>query len=191
MYVANNSRTQRPRVPKFGMNVLHLRCDSHTSFKVKWSKVRVTDGWGHTVSAKPSGHSACLHWYVGHAECQFTRLVVVISVMCVELWFIDASLTAAFPLPDPDLPRLTHPSKARPRNQKHHAAKCPVVASKFELIENFTGQDVGLDVFFGSVTSDTQQPRSTNQKPVASQRRFYSHLHSLLSTLCYMVSLIQ
>ena len=43
-YIANDSRTQRPSVPKFGMKVPHLRCDSHTSFKVKRSKVDVTDG---------------------------------------------------------------------------------------------------------------------------------------------------
>jgi len=47
-------------VAKCGMKVPHLRCDSHTSFKVKRSKVRVTDGWGHTVSAEPGGHSACI-----------------------------------------------------------------------------------------------------------------------------------
>ena len=41
-YIANSSRTQRPSVPKFGMKVLHLRCDSRTSFKVKQSKVKVT-----------------------------------------------------------------------------------------------------------------------------------------------------
>jgi len=28
-YIANNSRTQRPSVPKFGMKVPHLRRDSH------------------------------------------------------------------------------------------------------------------------------------------------------------------
>jgi len=33
--IANNSRTQRPSVPKFGRKVPHLRCDSRTSFKVK------------------------------------------------------------------------------------------------------------------------------------------------------------
>jgi len=44
---------------KFGTKVLHLKCDSHTSFKVKPSKVRVTDGRGHTVSAEPGGHTAC------------------------------------------------------------------------------------------------------------------------------------
>ena len=61
-YIANNSRTQiRPSVPKFGMKVPYLRCDSHTSFKVKWSKVRVTDGRGHTVSAERGGHTAC--WF--------------------------------------------------------------------------------------------------------------------------------
>jgi len=40
-------------VPKFGVKVPHLRCDLHTSFKVKWSKVGVTDGRGHTVSTEP------------------------------------------------------------------------------------------------------------------------------------------
>jgi len=42
VYIANNSRTQRSSVPKFGRNVPHLRCDSLTSFKVKSSKVKVT-----------------------------------------------------------------------------------------------------------------------------------------------------
>jgi len=43
-YIANNSRTQRPSVPKFRMKVPDLKCDSHSSFKVERSKVRVTDG---------------------------------------------------------------------------------------------------------------------------------------------------
>ena len=58
-YTANNSRTRRPSMPIFGMKVRHLRCNVHTSFKVKWSKVGVTDGQEHTVSAEPGGHSAC------------------------------------------------------------------------------------------------------------------------------------
>ena len=41
-YIANYSRTQWPNVPKFRTNVPHLRCDSHTSFKVKRSQVKVT-----------------------------------------------------------------------------------------------------------------------------------------------------
>ena len=41
-YVANNSRTQRPSMPKIGRKIIHLRCDSLTSFKVRRSKVRVT-----------------------------------------------------------------------------------------------------------------------------------------------------
>ena len=41
-YIANNSTTQRPSVSKFGMTVQHLRCDSHTSFKIKRSKIKVT-----------------------------------------------------------------------------------------------------------------------------------------------------
>jgi len=58
-YIANNSKTQRPSVPKFGRKVPHLRCDLHTSFKVKRSKVRVRGGRGHTVSAEPGGHTDC------------------------------------------------------------------------------------------------------------------------------------
>ena len=41
-YIANNSRTQRPSMPKFGTKIPHLWCDLHTSFKVKRSKVKVT-----------------------------------------------------------------------------------------------------------------------------------------------------
>ena len=41
-YIANNSRIQRPSVPKFGRKVPHLWCDSHTRFEVKRSKVKVT-----------------------------------------------------------------------------------------------------------------------------------------------------
>jgi len=60
-YIANNSRTQRPSVSKFGRKVPHLRCDSHSSFKVKRSKVRVRGGRGHIMSAEPGGHTACLY----------------------------------------------------------------------------------------------------------------------------------
>ena len=44
--IANNSRTQRPSVPKFGRRLMRpasaLWCDLHTSFKVKGSKIKVT-----------------------------------------------------------------------------------------------------------------------------------------------------
>ena len=38
-YIANNSKTRRLT---FGTKVLHLWCDSHTSFKVKRLKIKVT-----------------------------------------------------------------------------------------------------------------------------------------------------
>jgi len=41
-YIANNSRTQRHSAPKFGRKVPHRWCESHTSFKVKRSKIKVT-----------------------------------------------------------------------------------------------------------------------------------------------------
>jgi len=59
VYRANNSRMQRPSVPKFGRKLPHLRCNLHTSFKVKRSKVRVRGRRGHTVLAEPGGHTAC------------------------------------------------------------------------------------------------------------------------------------
>ena len=63
-YIANNSRMQRLSVPKFGRKVPDLRCDSHTSFKVKRpSKVRVGGGRGHTVSAELGGQTACYYYY--------------------------------------------------------------------------------------------------------------------------------
>ena len=41
-HIASNSKTPRPNVPKFGRKVPYLRYDSHTSFKIKRSKVTVT-----------------------------------------------------------------------------------------------------------------------------------------------------
>jgi len=55
-YIANNSI--------IGRMVPHLRCDSNTSFKVKRSKVSVGGGRGHTVSAEPRGHTACIRCIV-------------------------------------------------------------------------------------------------------------------------------
>ena len=54
VYIANNSRTQRPNVPKFGMKVLHFRCDSHTSFKsdVQRSGLQTGEGKAKVVHIK-------------------------------------------------------------------------------------------------------------------------------------------
>ena len=67
-YIANNSRTQRPSVPKIGRKVPHLRCDSHTSFKVKRSKITVRGGRAHTMSSEPGGHTACLCPFQFHSS---------------------------------------------------------------------------------------------------------------------------
>jgi len=83
---------------KFGRKVPHLRCDLHTSFMVKRSKVRVrggTGGWGYTVSAKPSGHIASYKHVYEDRQCQLTareydRLVTDSYLcrreVCSELW---------------------------------------------------------------------------------------------------------
>jgi len=66
-YIANNWRTWRPSVPKFGMKVPHLWCDSHTSFKVKRSKVKVTrpiNGHTHRAPYLPNDKAYELQtWY--------------------------------------------------------------------------------------------------------------------------------
>ena len=40
-YIGNNSRTEKPRKTKIGIQVAHGTCDSDTTFKVKKSKVNL------------------------------------------------------------------------------------------------------------------------------------------------------
>ena len=49
-YIGSNSNTKRPRKTKLCTGVPQVACDSHTDFKVKRSKVKVT-GRGHIVAA--------------------------------------------------------------------------------------------------------------------------------------------
>ena len=51
-YIGSNSKTKRPRKTKLCTGVPQVTCDSHshTDFKVKRSKVKVT-GRGHIVTA--------------------------------------------------------------------------------------------------------------------------------------------
>ena len=41
-YIGSNSKTKRPRKTKLYTGVPQVTCDSHTDFKVKRSKVKVT-----------------------------------------------------------------------------------------------------------------------------------------------------
>ena len=49
-YFGSNSKTKRPMKTKLCTGVPQVTCDSHTDFKVKRSKVKVT-GRGHIVAA--------------------------------------------------------------------------------------------------------------------------------------------
>ena len=49
-YIDSNSKNKRPRKTKLCTGVPQVTCDSHTDFKVKRSKVKVT-GRGHIVAA--------------------------------------------------------------------------------------------------------------------------------------------
>ena len=41
-YIGPKSRTERPRKTKIGTEISHVARDADTTFKVKWSKVKVT-----------------------------------------------------------------------------------------------------------------------------------------------------
>ena len=74
-YIANNSITRRPSVPKFGTMVPHLCCDLHTSFKVKRSKIKVTRPINVDTHAPylPNGKAYELHtWYGGRRPASAT-----------------------------------------------------------------------------------------------------------------------
>ena len=75
-YIAKNSRTRRPSVPKFGTKVPHLRCDSHTSFKVKRSKVRVTDWRPNPAATLFVLVVACVMRYI--VCCSIVRCITII-----------------------------------------------------------------------------------------------------------------
>ena len=82
-YIASNLITEKPSMPKFGMKLPHLRCDSHTSFEVKWSKVSVRGGRGHTMSAKPGGHTACLHLSCSLKETKWSKNDLAKTILAV------------------------------------------------------------------------------------------------------------
>jgi len=103
--------------------------------------------------------------------------IIMCMCVCIELRFTGTAVapSAAFPLLDPDVPRLTHLSKARPRNPKQHAAKRSAVVSECLLIEDAAGRDDGLDSFFSSGKPQTGSLKQ--KKPIASPRRYFCVMH--------------
>ena len=59
-YIGSNSKTKRPRKTKLCTGVPQVTCDSHTDFKVKRSKVKVT---GRGILWRPPSRTACLELY--------------------------------------------------------------------------------------------------------------------------------
>ena len=56
-YIGSNSKTKRPRKTKLCTGVPQATCDSHTDFKVKRSKVKVSRGGG--ILWRPPSRTAC------------------------------------------------------------------------------------------------------------------------------------
>ena len=82
-YVPNNSRTRRPSVPKFRMKVPHFWCDSHTSFKVKRWKIKVTTpvNADHWLSCDADTSAA----YLPTATYRITLVGVFHGHFCINL----------------------------------------------------------------------------------------------------------
>ena len=68
-------------MPKFGMKVNHLRCDSYTSFKAKRSKVRVTDGRG--ILCRPNPAATLL--VCTHMGTSIFIFSILICCMCLAI----------------------------------------------------------------------------------------------------------
>ena len=82
MYVANNLRTQRPSVPKFGRKVPHLRCDVHTSSNGQRSGLEA----GGSILCRPNATVTLLvTFYVISTISSISRQFSVISSFCSSL----------------------------------------------------------------------------------------------------------
>jgi len=58
-YIGFNSKTKRPRKTKLCTGVPQVTCDSHTDFKVKRSKVKVTGRGRGGILWRPPSRTAC------------------------------------------------------------------------------------------------------------------------------------
>ena len=76
MYIGPKSRTERPRKTKIGTEVAHVTRDSDTTFKVKWSKVKVTRPLWLVVLARQHGHTVMVTYPYAY------RTVDVYRVTC-------------------------------------------------------------------------------------------------------------
>ena len=69
-YIDSNSKTKRPRKTKLCTGVPQVTCDSHTDFRVKGSKVKVSRGGG--ILWRPPSRTACF--------CMLRPIYSVLSV---------------------------------------------------------------------------------------------------------------
>ena len=78
-YIGSNSKTKRPR-KKLCTGVPQVTCDSHTDFKVKRSKVKVTGGG--ILWRPPSRHSlflllCLLIYFTGHVVVMLLAALII------------------------------------------------------------------------------------------------------------------
>jgi len=75
-YIGSNSKTKGPRKTKLCTGVAQVTCDSHTDFKVKRSKVKVT---GRGILWRPPSRTACYDKYCTWYCCSISASCATIS----------------------------------------------------------------------------------------------------------------
>jgi len=99
-YIANNSRTQRPSVPKFGRKVPYLRCDSHTRFNVKWWKIRLEAVGGIPCRPNPSATLLIAEVICGSGTLNHTHSLTHSLWDIVRFVWLRCLSCQVIPLPD-------------------------------------------------------------------------------------------
>ena len=78
-YIGNNSRTERPRKTKIGTQVAHVSRDSDTIFKVRKSKVKVTERAGAYCGGLPP--TACLLVYSLDGDTLVMMMMMMLKML--------------------------------------------------------------------------------------------------------------
>ena len=88
-YIGSNSKTKRPR-KKLCTGVPQVTCDSHTDFKVKRSKVKVT-GRGHIVAATQPAQFVPVvvftHIFYGSRSCHVISCINHLCILAKKFYF--------------------------------------------------------------------------------------------------------
>ena len=93
-YIGSNSKTKRPRKTKLCTGIPQVTCDSHTDFKVKRSKLKVTGG---SILWRPPSRTACFSCLT--ALCLFfINILQQYNGSALNITIATSQLSVAHPL---------------------------------------------------------------------------------------------